>query len=190
MPIVVSLILLGAFIAELALGAAGSEPALIPLGALITRDWSGADWWRIFTFTFLHLNWLHLSLNTAGLLWLGRIVEGRLGRARFTAIFAAGGVTSGIAGMLLGPLLPTTGVALGASGAVCGLLAAAVILVFRRDADRRLRVPLMICLAGVVVISLLPGVSLAGHAGGLLGGALATAAWSKNLQVREERMSS
>jgi membrane associated rhomboid family serine protease len=190
MPIVVSLILLGAFIAELALGATGSEPALIPLGALITRGWSGADWWRIFTFTFLHLNWLHLALNTAGLLWLGRIVERRLGRARFTAIFAAGGVTSGIAGMLLGPLLPTTGVAVGASGAVCGLLAAAVILAFRRDADRRLRVPLMICLAAVVVISLLPGVSLAGHAGGLLGGALATAAWSKNLQVREERMSS
>jgi membrane associated rhomboid family serine protease len=73
---------------------------------------------------------------------------------------------------------------------VCGLLAAAVILAFRRDADRRLRVPLMICLAAVVVISLLPGVSLAGHAGGLLGGALATAVWSKNLQVREERMSS
>ena len=52
-----------------------------------------------------------------------------------------------------------------------------------------MRVPLMICLAVVVVTSLLPGVSLAGHAGGLLGGAFATAARCKNLQVREEGMS-
>ena len=172
MPIVLSLILLGAFIAEIALGAAGSERALIPLGALITRGWSGADWWRIFTFSFLHLNWLHLALNTAGLLWLGRIVERRLGRARLTAIFAAGGLASGIAGMLLGPLLPTTGVAVGASGAVCGLLAAAVILAFRGEADRRLRVPLIICLGLMFAVSFVPGVSLAGHLGGLVGGTL------------------
>src|SRR5207248_2654669 len=172
MPIVVSLILLAVFVAEIALGAASSERALDPLGALITRGWSAADWWRIVTFSFLHLNWLHLALNTAGLLWLGRIVERRLGRARFTAIFAVSAVASGITGMLLGPLLPTTGVAIGASGAVCGLLAAAVILAFRRDADRRLRMPLIICLAAVAATSLLPGVSLAGHLGGFVGGAL------------------
>jgi membrane associated rhomboid family serine protease len=172
MPIVLSIILLAAFLAEVALGAAGHERALIPLGALITRGWSRADWWRVFTFTFLHLNWLHLALNTAGLIWLGRIVERRLGRARFTAIFAAGGIASGIAGMLLGPLLPTTGVAVGASGAVSGLLAAALMLAFRHQEDRRLRPPLLVGLGLLLAISLVPGVSLAGHLGGLAGGAV------------------
>jgi membrane associated rhomboid family serine protease len=175
MPIALALVLVGVFIAEVALGAAGSERALIPLGALITRGWSSTDWWRVATFSFLHLNWLHLALNIAGLLWLGLIVERRLGRRRFLAIFLVSGLASGVAGMLLGPVLPTTGVAVGASGAVCGLLATALMLAFRRSADRRLRLPLMICLAVVVAISLLPGVSLAGHLGGLAGGAIATA---------------
>src|SRR5436190_7352843 len=124
-----ALVLLAAFIAEIALGAAGSERALVPLGALLTRGWSSTDWWRVATFSFLHLNWLHLALNTAGLLWLGRIVERRVGRGRFLAIFLISGVVSGIVGMLLGPVLPTTGVAVGASGAVCGLLAAALMLI-------------------------------------------------------------
>ncbi len=175
MAIVLSLVLLAVFISEIALGAAGHEQALVPLGALITRGWSSTDWWRVITFSFLHLNWLHLALNTAGLLWLGRIVERRVGRSRFLAIFLVSGVASGIVGMLLGPVLPTTGVAVGASGAVCGLLAAALMLIFRRNADRRLRLPLVSCLAVVIAISLLPGVSLGGHLGGLIGGAMATA---------------
>jgi rhomboid protease GluP len=172
MSVVLAFVLLGVFVIELAVGAAGNERALVPLGALITRGWSSHDWWRVLTFSFLHLNWLHLALNTAGLLWLGRIVERRLGRLRVTAVFAASAVASGMAGMLLGPVLPTSGVAVGASGAVCGLLAAALMLAFRRDADRRLRVPLAICVAAVIATSFVPGVSLAGHLGGLLGGCL------------------
>src|SRR5216117_4065613 len=108
MPIALAFVLFGVFVAEVALGAAGSERALIPFGALITRGWSATDWWRVATFSFLHLNWLHLALNTAGLLWLGRVVERRLGRLRVTAVFAASAVASGMAGMLLGPVLPTS----------------------------------------------------------------------------------
>ena len=175
MPIVLAVLLVAVFIGEIAAGAAGHERALVPLGALITRGWSSRDWWRVVTFSFLHLNWLHLALNTAGLLWLGRIVESRLGRRVFVAIFVVSGIASGVAGMLLGPRLPTTGVAVGASGAVCGLLAAAVIVAFRREVDRRLRVPLMTCLVAVIAASLLPGVSLAGHIGGFIGGAAVAA---------------
>jgi len=173
--VAIVLVLAGAFVIELARGAAGDERALIPLGALITRGWSSTDWWRVLTFSFLHLNALHLALNTAGVLWLGRLVERRLGRARLLAIFLLSGISSGVAGMLLGPLLPTTGVAVGASGALCGLLAAALMLAFQRGADRRLRLPLLMCLVVVIAISLMPGVSLAGHIGGFLGGAACTA---------------
>jgi len=176
MPIVLALLLVAVFIGEIAAGAAGHERALVPLGALITRGWSYRDWWRVVSFSFLHLNWLHLALNTAGLLWLGRIVERRLGRRRFVTIFIVSGIASGVAGMLLGPILPTTGVAVGASGAVCGLPAAAALLSFRRDAeDGRLRLPLVTCLVAVIAISLLPGVSLAGHMGGFIGGAAVAA---------------
>jgi len=166
-----------AFVCEVALGAAGSETRLLPLGALRTRGWSASDSWRILTFSFLHLNAVHLLLNVAALYWIGRIVERRVGAAGLLAVFTGGALMSGIAGMLLGPFLPTTGVAVGASGAVFGLLAAAVVLVFRsgdarRERDRRLRPVLLACLVVAALTSFLPGISLAGHVGGLIGGAL------------------
>ena len=164
-----------AFLCEVAIGAAGSETRLLPLGALRTRGWSASDSWRILTFSFLHLNAIHLLSNVAALYWIGRIVERRVGAGGLLAVFAAGALTSGIAGMVLGPFLPTTGIAVGASGAVFGLLAAAVVLVFRSDdarRDRRLRPVLLACLVVAVLTSFLPGISLAGHAGGLIGGAL------------------
>ncbi len=176
--LVVTVVLLAVFIFEVAIGAVGNERALVPLGALRTRGWSAADWWRILTFSFLHLTWWHLAVNTVGLLWLGGIVERRLGSAAFAAIFVGGAAASGAAGMLLGAYLPTTGIVIGASGVVCGLLAAALMLAFRKqplqvsEGDRRLRRPLLICLIALIGISFVPGVSLAGHLGGFAGGAL------------------
>jgi membrane associated rhomboid family serine protease len=167
------------FLYEVATGVAGNETALLRLGALKTRGWSAGDSWRIFTFSFLHLNTLHLTLNVASLYWLGGIVERRIGAAGMLAVFAGGAVMSGVAGMLLGPFLPTSGIAVGASGAVFGLLAAAVILVFRprSERDRRLRSILSACLVAAAVTSFLPNVSLAGHVGGLLGGLVVVWRW-------------
>jgi len=175
LALVVTLIV--AFVCEVAIGAAGSETRLLALGALRTRGWSASDSWRILTFSFLHLNAVHLLLNVVALYWIGRIVEPRVGAAGLLTVFAGGALTSGIAGMLLGQFLPTTGIAVGASGAVFGLLAAAVVLVFRsddaqRERDRRLRPVLLACLVVAVLTSFLPGISLAGHVGGLIGGAL------------------
>src|SRR5437764_11180585 len=164
------------FLAEVRFGVAGSETALVPWGALLTRGWSAADAWRTLTFSFLHLNPLHLALDAALLFSLGRIVERRTGARVMAAIFFAGALGSGIAGMLLGPVLPTTGVAVGSSGADCGLLAAALLIAFSSARDERLRRPLVIAAIAIAVISFLPGVSLAGHIGGFLGGgAMATA---------------
>lgn len=163
-------VLLAVFTAEVAAGKVGNERALVPWGALITRGWSNTDWWRVATFSFLHANFLHLALNTAGLLWLGRLLERRIGSRPVLAVFTGSAVASGFAGMLLGPLLPTTGVAIGASGAVCGLLAAALVIAFRTEKDGPLRVPLIAAFAIIAAMSFLPGVSLAGHLGGFIGG--------------------
>jgi membrane associated rhomboid family serine protease len=84
-------------------------------------------------------------MNTVGLLWLGGILERRLESAAFAAIVAGGAAASGAAGMLLGLYLPTRGIVIGASGVVFGLLAAALMLAFRKqspqvsEGDRRLR---------------------------------------------------
>lgn len=85
-------------------------------------------------------------------------------------------MSGGIA-MLLGSWLPTTGIAIGASGGVFGLLAATLLLVFHYRAeyearDRVLRGALITCLIVAITISFLPGVSFARHIGGFISGAL------------------
>lgn len=178
----VTIILAGALVAvfvyEMAVGAAGDEAALVRLGALRTRNWAAADCWRVLTFSFLHLTAVHLFLNIAALLWLGGIVERRLGSTGILAVFAVSAITSGVAGMLLGSILPTTGIAVGASGAVYGLLAASLTLVVRNAPpatdDRRLRRALVNVFVIAVIVSFVPGVSLAGHLGGFVGGGLVT----------------
>jgi membrane associated rhomboid family serine protease len=45
-------------------------------------------------------------------------------------------------------------------------------MAFAKQEDRGLRRPLLICLGVLLAISLVPGVSLAGHLGGLVGGTL------------------
>jgi membrane associated rhomboid family serine protease len=53
---------------------------------------------------------------------------------------------------------------------VCGLLAAALVIAFRTEKDRRLRVPRIAATAIIAAISFVPGVSLSGHIGGFIGG--------------------
>src|SRR3989442_6786226 len=132
-------VLIAGFFDEIAAGAAGSEVALLPLGALRTRGWSWVDWWRVLTFSFLHLNALHLALNVAGVLWLGGIIERRLGPTSLVVLFVLTGIMSGVVRMLLGPRLPTTGIAIGASRGVFGLLFAAIRLEFSYRDENRVR---------------------------------------------------
>jgi membrane associated rhomboid family serine protease len=177
--IALATVLVAVFLYEIAAGAAGNEVALLPLGALRTRGWSRADWWRVLTFSFLHLNLLHLLLNVAGVLWLGGIIERRLGPALLVILFVMTATMSGLAAILLGDWLPTTGIAIGASGVVCGFLAAALLLVFgyrarRGTQDQVLRRALVIFFITAIAISFLPGVSFAGHLGGFIAGALIT----------------
>ena len=67
---------------------------------------------------------------------------------------------------------------MGASGGIFGLLACALILMRRRDAahfttSTRVQLWLWIVLLAALGASLFPGVSLAGHVGGLIGGTIA-----------------
>ena len=105
-------------------------------------------------------------------LWvIGRDVEPALGRGRFLAVYLVSLLGGSTAVMLL--TAPGANVA-GASGAVFGLMGALAVLL------RRLRIPLGqvggLIAVNLAITFLLPGISVAGHLGGLLTGAVATAA--------------
>jgi membrane associated rhomboid family serine protease len=127
------------------------------------------EWWRIFTAAFLHIGPLHLAMNMLALLLFGSELERQLGRWRFLALYLLSALGGAVAIQLFGdPRVPVAG----ASTAIYGLLGGLGVLMLVHRQDVR---GLLTLLAINVFISFLPGVSLLGHLGGLVAGALAAA---------------
>jgi membrane associated rhomboid family serine protease len=134
-------------------------PLLVDLG----------DWWRLLTAAFLHIGPVHLALNMLALLMFGSELERQLGRSRFLALYLVSALGGSVAIQLFGDPLGPVG---GASTAIYGLLGGlGVLMVFHRQDLRGL----LTLLAINVFISFLPGVSLLGHLGGLVTGAVTAA---------------
>jgi membrane associated rhomboid family serine protease len=125
------------------------------------------DWWRPFTAAFLHYGVLHLGLNMLSLLIFGSELERLLGRTRYLTVYLVSVIGGAAAIQLLGD--PFSQVA-GASTAIYGLMGAFGVVLLQQKQDLR---GLLTLLGINLVISFLPGVSLIGHLGGLVGGAAA-----------------
>ncbi len=129
------------------------------------------QYWRLVSSAFLHENFLHIGFNMYLLYLLGLMLEPTIGSARFAAIYA----TALLAGSF-GALLATSAPSLGASGAVFGLMGAAVVEL----RARRLSV-MESGIGGLIIINLIfsftfANISVGAHIGGLIGGALAALA--------------
>jgi membrane associated rhomboid family serine protease len=139
--------------------ALSQAPVLVDLGEV----------WRLVTAAFLHIGPLHLALNMLALLIFGSELERQLGRWRFGALYAVSALGGAAAIQLFGNPL---GAVAGASAAIYGLLGALGVFMLVRRQDVR---GIATLLAINIFISFLPGVSLLGHLGGLVAGALAAA---------------
>lgn len=127
------------------------------------------EWYRIVTSGFLHADLLHIGFNMWFLWLLGGQLEPAVGRLRFGLIYVVG-----LMGGSFGVILVTTNeLTVGASGAVFGLMGAAI------AAQRASGVnPWDTGLGGLLMLNLIftfaiPGISIGGHLGGLAGGYLA-----------------
>ena len=127
---------------------------------------AAGEWWRPLTAAFLHIGPIHLALNMLAVLVFGSELERQLGRWRFLVLYLLSALGGAASIQLFGdPLRPVAG----ASTAIYGLLGALGVLMIVRRQDLR---GLLTLLAINVVISFLPGISLLGHLGGLVVGAL------------------
>jgi membrane associated rhomboid family serine protease len=132
------------------------------------------EWWRMLTAAFLHGNLLHLGMNMLMLWWIGAPVEEALGRGRFLALY----IVSALAGSAGALLLSPNAFTVGASGAIFGILGAA--LVFERQGVHVLGgAALSIIVLNLVLTLAVPNISIGGHLGGLVGGALCGLALSR-----------
>lgn len=136
---------------------------------------ANGEWWRLFSGAFLHelpgssgIGLTHILFNMVWLWTLGRILEDRLGRARFLAIFFIGALGSSVMIVVLDPFAG----AIGESGAGFALVAAYYVL-SRRMSDRPIE-PNRLIITYVLWLVLSAGfASWQGHLGGLLAGGLA-----------------
>jgi membrane associated rhomboid family serine protease len=142
---------------------------LLEAGFVRADEVAAGEWWRILTSAFLHLGILHLALNMWALYLFGPLLEQLYGHIEYLAIYllcAAGG-------SVLTILVAPQQAAVGASGAIFGLLG----LAFAVSRRRHLALPrqtraVLGQIGGLLVINLaftffVPNISITGHLGGL-----------------------
>jgi membrane associated rhomboid family serine protease len=145
----------------------GSE--LIADGALSRPAIADGELYRLVTSGFLHAGLLHLAFNAFALWVLGSMLEPAVGRLRFVIIY----FVSLLAGSFGALLVEPNALTVGASGAVFGLMGAAVVVMRNRGINpMESGIGLWLGI-NLVFTFAIPGISIGGHIGGLIGGALA-----------------
>lgn len=135
------------------------------------------EWYRLLTAALLHGDALHLLFNGIALGMAGFVLESLLGRAWFISLFFIGALGGSLMGLAINP--PEV-VSVGASGAVMGLLAAALVTAMRFPRGVQ-RTQIQVSMLQFLIPSLIPlasfrhggRVDFAAHFGGAIAGAAA-----------------
>lgn len=147
-------------------------PTLLMAGAKVNSAIVSGQYYRLFSSMFLHASTTHLMINSFSLHSTGPSVESWFGKKRFLALYLVAGLCGNVLSLRCTPTP-----AVGASGAIFGLVGASAVLLARhRDIlGPRSRRALQ-SLAYIVIMNfglgLTPGsrIDNFGHLGGFLGG--------------------
>ena len=177
MPFITYLIMLICivmFILTFVLGDGPSSSTLIKLGANSSFYTKNGQFYRLLTCIFLHGGIVHILCNMYSLYVIGPQVESFYGKFKYLFIF----LFSGISGSILS-LAFSTGVGVGASGAIFGLLGS--LCYFGYHYRVYLGNSLKSQIIPIIILNLLIGFSMSGidnfaHIGGLIGGVFASMA--------------
>ena len=140
------------------------------------------QFWRLFSAIFVHIGWEHFIVNMISLYFLGQQVEEIFGSKQFFLLY----LLSGMMGNLFVFAFTPKVLAAGASTSLYGLFAAIIVL---RYATRSPYIQqlgqsyLTLFVINIIGSVLIPGISLAGHIGGAVGGAFLAVVFP----VRSER---
>ncbi len=160
---------LGSFLSGASATGGSVGGSLITEGAVSRPGVADGELWRLLTAGFLHGGLFHLMFNMFALYVLGGMLEPAIGRLRFGLVY----FVSLLAGSFGALLLTPTGLTVGASGAIFGLMGAAVIVMRNRGVNPMESGLGMWIGLNLLITFAIPGISIGGHIGGLLGGGLA-----------------
>lgn len=127
------------------------------------------EYYRLFTYMFLHANIIHLIGNLFGIYIIGHLLEAKIGGFKTLIIFVLSGIYGGIVSMVFNPELSSVG----ASGAICGLLGALLISTFTYPVWQKKEAAFkVLCYIFLVIVSglFIPTTDNWCHIGGLMGG--------------------
>ena len=136
---------------------------LVQINSKVVYD---LELWRLVTSMFLHGDVLHLFSNMFSLLIFGSYIELSFSKYKFVLIYFISGILGSVFTIFL---LPLNTISLGASGAIFGLIGAALsILIF--DRNNPLIILGLVYVLYFVITSFSPGINYLAHIFGLLGG--------------------
>jgi membrane associated rhomboid family serine protease len=156
-------------------------------GALLKPAVRAGEWWRLWSATLLHVGLLHLAVNMLSLWRLGQLVEQMYGSLRFAAVYVVAALGGALASLWFG----RPGLSAGASGAIFGILGAAIadVAVRARGAGRQawpralLGNLVFVALANLAIGAAVPLIDQAAHVGGLISGGLAGLAFTPRTRL-------
>jgi rhomboid protease GluP len=148
-------------------------------GAHLPSLVAAGEWWRAMTAVFLHGGITHILFNMWALYVFGPSLEQRFGSVSFAALYFA----CGLGGSALYQAVGRDVFAVGASGAIFGLMGAVLATAFAQrhtPAGRAIFSQLVLLLGINLAIPLfVPNVAWEAHLGGLAAGIAIAAAWDQ-----------
>ena len=157
-------------------GGSTNSSVLVNFGALYGLYVSEGQYWRLLTAMFLHAGFFHFALNCLSIFIMGSLAESILGHKKFLFIYIFSGITASFISLIF---LPSYGVAIGASGAIFGTLAAlgGYFFIYRNKlgefGKQNFNAILILALVNLAFGFMGSGVDNWGHIGGLIGGIIA-----------------
>ncbi|MBN1175458.1 rhomboid family intramembrane serine protease [Candidatus Woesearchaeota archaeon] len=136
--------------------------------------------WTIFTSMFMHAGFSHLLFNMYALLIFGSLIEQKIGRNRFLWSYLLSGVVAALSFDFYNQIMGTAGSAVGASGAIMGILGLTIMLLPQLRVAFFFVIPMSMRTAGIIfaLIDLFglfnpaSGIAHIAHLGGLAVGLL------------------
>lgn len=159
------------YLLQEAMGGSTNQFVLVQLGAKVNELIVAGEWWRLFTPMFLHIGITHLLFNGLVLYFLGIQLEMVFGHWRFFLLYVLSALAGNAASFAL-----NQSISAGASTALFGLFGSTLVLGKLYPTNPQIgamaRNFSLLIVLNLVFGILSPGIDMAGHVGGLIGGYL------------------
>jgi membrane associated rhomboid family serine protease len=171
-PVTVTLIAINvaAFLVEIGSGSGGLNGGgtVIDNFSVFAPKVADGEWYRLLTGAFLHAGLLHIAFNMYALYILGQLLEPAFGKVRFAAMYFASLFAGSLGVIILSPDVH----AVGASGAIFGLFAAAFVIARGRRLESIAAQLGFLLLINLALTFGIPGIAIGAHLFGAAAGAL------------------